>query len=53
MAQQCVQNQSQGYWLFFYAFLTTISHIYKFQASCLILDFNETQDFDGKLQKKF
>jgi len=50
MVQQCVQNQSQGYWLLSNALLATISHIYKFQASCLILDFNETQDFDEKLQ---
>jgi len=48
VVQQCVLNQSPGYWLFFDAFTSTISLVCQMRLDCMGLDFSETQDFDGE-----
>jgi hypothetical protein len=48
--QQCVLNQSQGYWLLLDALAVTISLIYQMRTYCLTPDSIEIQDFDGELQ---
>jgi hypothetical protein len=48
--QQCVLNQSQGYWFDFYALIVTISLICQMQLDYLTLEISEIQDFDDKFQ---
>jgi hypothetical protein len=48
MIQQCVLNQSQGYWLLLDAFFIVIAFVCKFLQDLLGPYSNETQDFDGK-----
>jgi hypothetical protein len=49
IVNQCVINQSQGYWLLFDA-LVTISLVIKMQVQCLVPNSLKTQDFDVELQ---
>jgi len=48
--QQCVLNQSQGYWFHLYALIVTISLLCQMQVDYLTLDISEIQDFDNKFQ---
>ncbi len=50
VVQQCVLNQSQGYWLLLDALAVAISLVYQMWTYCLTPDSIETQDFDGELQ---
>ncbi len=48
--QQCVLNQSQGYWFHLYALIVIISLVCQMQADYLTFDISEIQDFDDKFQ---
>ncbi len=48
--QQCVLNQSQGYWFHLYGLIVIISLICQMQVDYLTLDISEIQDFDDKFQ---
>jgi hypothetical protein len=50
VVQQCVLNQSRGYWLLLDALVATISLVCQMQIDCLRPDSIESQDFDGELQ---
>jgi len=50
LVQQCVSNQSQGYWLLSDAFVAAISLVCQMRIDCLTLDSIESQDFDNELQ---
>jgi hypothetical protein len=50
VVQQCVLNQSQGYWLLLDALAVAISLVYQMRTYYLTPDSIETQDFDGELQ---
>jgi hypothetical protein len=49
VVQQCVLNQSQGYWLLLDALVAAISLVYQMKTYCLTPDSIETQNFDGEL----
>lgn len=50
MVQQCVLNQSQGYWLLYNARIVAISFVCQMQVDSMTFDTNETQDFDSEIQ---
>ncbi len=50
VVQQCVLNQSQGYWLLLDAFVVAISFVCQMRTYCLTPNSIETQNFDGELQ---
>jgi len=49
MVQQCVLNQSQGYWLLSNALVGATTLICQFQHDLLGPNFGDTQYFDGEL----
>jgi len=48
MVQQCVLNQSRGYWLLSTALVGAIVLICQFQHDLSVPNFGDTQDFDGE-----
>jgi hypothetical protein len=49
MVQQCVLNQSQGYWLLSNALAAATTIICQFQHDLLGPNFGDAQDFDREL----
>jgi hypothetical protein len=50
LVQQCVLNQSQGYWLFYNAHVVAISFVCQMQVNSMTFGTIETQDFDSEIQ---
>jgi hypothetical protein len=50
VVQQCVLNESRGYWLLLDALVVAISLVCQMQTYCLTPNSIETQYFDGELQ---